>query len=239
MSKPTALALAMAGVLFASGRADAHISPTGPAIANKSQEVTLNIPHGCELVDGDGTHHLDTSSVRIEIPDGVTGVRPLRSDFGPTTVARTGDVVTSVTWTKKEGDILADDVAHYRLTIRLKTPDRPLKQLTLRVHQTCSSPDGRKTQTLDWIDGPSGEHPAAVLTLVPDRVPGWNRYVIGADVHLSDTDFETYFKDAQILWRGTAAWSANAATRTQIGATAGVTVLAGGLHPDDEIWVKY
>ena len=53
---------------------------SGPGFANTTQEVSFGVGHGCS-----GT---DTYSVRIEIPAGVTSVRPETSDFGKTTVKK-------------------------------------------------------------------------------------------------------------------------------------------------------
>jgi hypothetical protein len=48
-----------------------------------------------------------------------------------------------------------------------------------------------------------------------------------------------YLGDAQIVWRGNAAYSANAATMAQIGQTQGVTALTGDLAAGDELWIRY
>ena len=48
----------------------------------------------------------------------------------------------------------------------------------------------------------------------------------------------TIFKDALIVWRGNAAYSANPNTVAQIKAEAGVTELTE-LKANDEIWVRY
>jgi hypothetical protein len=52
------------------------------------------------------------------------------------------------------------------------------------------------------------------------------------------TDLGALFGDALIVWKGTAAYSANPVTADLIKTTAGVTALTG-LTPNDEICVKY
>jgi hypothetical protein len=52
-------------------------------------------------------------------------------------------------------------------------------------------------------------------------------------------DFGAYFGDAQIVWKGTAAFSPNASVAELIPGTAGATTLAADLAVGDEIWVKY
>lgn len=220
--------LGLAGALFTTA-AHAHVSvASGPAIANQSQVVTFSISHGC----GDA----DTNSVMIEIPAGVTFVRPMTSDFGAATVTTDGSGnVTTVTWQKPESDELDVDTNFYTLSLYLRTPDRPFTQHYFRAHQTCRAANGDLT-TVDWValPGAAGE-PAPVLVVLPARLPGWNKYIVNE--HLSDVS--PYFQEAQIVWRGTAAYSFNPNTAAQITTTPGVTSLAGGLHPGDEIWVKY
>lgn len=221
--------LGLAGAVLTTAAAHAH--PTvgsGPAVANKTQDVTIGIGHGCE--------GLDTYRVEIEIPTGVTGVRPKSNDFGTATVA-TDDAgaVTSVTWQKADEDTLDTDINYYTLTLHLKTPDKPFTRLFFRTHQICRAADGSLV-TVDWVAQPGGQgEPAPVLVVVPARVPGWNKYTIGEHI----TDPSVFFQDAQIVWRGAAAYSVNPNTAAQITSTPGVTALADGIHPGDEIWVKY
>lgn len=221
--------LAAAGCLLATASANAHVSvASGPAVANKSQEVQFGIGHGCE-------GH-DTFAMRIEIPAGVTSVRPMRSDFGAISVEKdASDVITAVLWQKAAEDALDADMAYYKLTVRMKTPDKPFTQLHFKAQQTCRAADGTLS-VVDWtaLPGEMGE-PAAALTVLPARLPGWNKYTINE--HIDDPSL--FFQDALIVWRGTSAYSFNPATAALIEGTDGVTTLGGGLHPDDEIWVRY
>lgn len=221
--------LAAASLLLTASAAEAHLAvASGPAAANKSQEVQFGIGHGC-----DGA---DTFAMRIEIPAGVTSVRPMFSDFGATTVEKdAANVVTAVLWQKPAESALDADTNYYKLTVRMKVPDKAFSQIYFKGTQTCRAADGTLTM-VDWtaLPGEMGE-PAAALTIVPARLPGWNKYTV-AD-HIDDPS--VYFQDALIVWRGTEAYSFNPATADLIKATAGVTTISGGLHPDDEIWVRY
>lgn len=217
-------------VLSATRAAEAHVDiSSGPAAAAKSQQITFAVGHGCE-----GS---DTVRVRVDIPAGVTSVRPLFSDFGKPTVIRNGTTVTAVEWTKPDGDALAADDAYYELKLRVRVPDAAFTQIQFNITQVCRSAQGVET-TVAW-DQPPGStgNTAPQLTVVPAHTPGWNRIAVGRAV--AAADLPRYFGDAQIVWRGNAAFSVNAATMMQIGQTQGVTALAGDLAAGDELWVRY
>jgi hypothetical protein len=55
---------------------------------------------------------------------------------------------------------------------------------------------------------------------------------------VSVADLGVYFTDAQIVWKGTAAYSLNPTTTELIKATSGASPL-DALAAGDEIWVKY
>ncbi len=222
----------LAGVAWGSS-AHAHITVgSGPATANSNNEVTFTVGHGCAGAD--------TYRVTIDIPSGVTGVRPLRSDFGAPSVEKDlAGTITSVTWQKSLADALAADIALYKLVIRMKTPDQAFSTLYFAAHQTCRAADGTMT-TVDWVGTPAQEtdggtvEPAPGLLVVPARLPGWNKYKLTGAM----TDLSVFFKDAQIVWQGTSAYSANPSTVALIAGTSGVTPLTA-LKAGDEIWVKY
>jgi uncharacterized protein YcnI len=212
---------------------DAHIEvASGPGFANTSQEITFGVGHGCS--------GMDTVSVKIDIPAGVTSVRTETSDFGKATVEKDmAGTVIAVTWTKPDADLLDSDTAYYKLTLRLKVPNAPFTTIFFPAHQTCKGPDGG-TAVTDWIatmpspDG-GGPEPAPALRIVPARVAGWNKFTVPAAI----ADLSVHFKDALIVWKGTtAAYSSNPVTADLITKTAGVTALTS-LAANDEIWVKY
>ena len=214
--------------------ARAHVSiASGPGFANATQEIAFGVGHGCAGAD--------TYKVRVQIPADVLSVRPLRSDFGKVSVEKdTAGAITAVSWQKADADALDADIAYYKLVIRLKVPNKPFTTYYFPAQQTCRAMDGTLT-TVDWkmlptdptVDGGEDE-PAPGLVVLPARRPGWNKFVVPAAM----ADLSALFGDAQIVWKGTAAYSANPTTAELIGSTAGVTALTS-LAANDEIWVKY
>ncbi|MBK7863913.1 MAG: DUF1775 domain-containing protein [Archangiaceae bacterium] len=224
--------LAVAAVLLLAAVAQAHIEiASGPAQANATNEVVLSVGHG--------TDNADTSSVRVQIPTGVTSVRPMRSDFARPAIEVDGaGLTTAVSWQKKDEDLLATDFGFYKLTVRLKTPNAPFTTVYLPATQVVKHLDGG-TATVAWVgttaaDTDAGVEPAPALRLVPAHKPGWNKLAVPVAV----TDLAGYLGDAQIVWRDNAAYSSNPTTADQIAHTAGVTPLTA-LAAGDTIWVKY
>lgn len=230
MNKVLIAMLAVTSILLMPARASAHISVTsGPAFANTTQEIAFGVGHGCAGAD--------TYSVKIEIPAGVTSVRPERSDFGKVSVEKNsaGDV-TAVVWQKADQDLLAGDISYYKLVVRLKVPNQPFTTLYFPTHQTCKASDGTVT-TVDWVgtsEVAGGAEPAPALRIVPARKPGWNKFTVPSAL----SELSAFFGDAQIVWKGSEAYSPNPATLELAQGTDGVTTLTG-LKANDEVWVKY
>lgn len=235
MKRSFGIASAAAGLLvFGTASAEGHIAlVSNVGFANTTQELAFGIGHGCQGAD--------TVKVRIEIPPGVTSVRPMRGDFGNVSVEKdaTG-TVTAAVWQKADGDVLATDTLYYKLVLRLKVPAAPFTTIVFPAHQTCRAADGTSS-TVDWIGLPSAspadagaDEPAPSLNVLPARSPGWNKITVPVAI----SDLSAFFGDAAIVWKGTAAYSANAAVKQMIAATSGVAVLTS-LEPNDEIWVKY
>jgi len=218
--------LFFSGALAASN-AFAHIGVSqAPFFANTTSRLTLTIPHGCEGAD--------TAKVEVSIPEGITSTRPFDSVFGKAAV-ETNDAgkVTKVTWTRAEAVNANDDHA-YEFSLRAKLPDTPFVTVTLPTVQTCRTADGVES-SIEWT-APAGAttgEPAPSLTVYPARVPGWNKYTVSTEI----TDL-TVFKDAEIVWAGTAAYSANAEIMTLIQSESGVTELTT-IPVGTQIWVKY
>jgi uncharacterized protein YcnI len=226
MHRTVVALLAALGVFLAPAMASAHVGvPSGPGFASATQEVAFGIGHGCEGAD--------TYTVKIEIPAGVTSVRALNSDFGKVSVEKNaaGDVI-AVIWQKADADLHSSDVGYYKLALRLALPNTPFTTLRFPVHQTCKKSDGTLLSTL-W-SGTEEPHPAPGVKILPARKPGWNKYTVPSDI----SNLSVYFSDAQIVWKGTAAYSPNAATAELAKGTEGVTELTE-LKANDEIWVKY
>lgn len=223
---------AAALVLITAGSAAAHVAiASGPAKANQTNEISFSVGHGC------GTD--DTLGIQIEIPAGVTNVRALRSDFSKPAVVKEGTQVTSVTWTKPVAELQDEDVGYYLLKIRAKVPDAPFTVVHFKVHQYCRSMAGIDS-TVDWVALPGEEgEAAAALPLVPLRYSGWNQFTVPATAPaIVAADLPTFLGDAQIVWKGTEAYSPNPTTTSLIGTTGGVTALTA-INPGDVLWVKY
>jgi periplasmic copper chaperone A len=228
----------LAAAVFFVTTADAHVSATGPGFANTTQEVTFPIAHGCNgSTPGD-----DTYAVTIDIPAGVTSVRPMRSDFGKVSVVKdASNNVTSITWQKPLAEALDGDWAFHKLVVRMKLPNAPFTTIAFPAHQTCRSAAGALSY-VEWVappgavtpDGGVAPEPAPTLMLLPARTPGWNKLTIPAAI----PDVSVFFKDALVVWKGTAAYSSNPLTAAQLKTEPGVTVLTA-LAAGDEVSVKY
>jgi len=221
-----------ASILVTARFAEAHVSiASGPAASAKTQKITFGVGHGCEGAD--------TIKIRIEIPAGISGVRPLTSDFGKPVVEKDGANVTAVTWQKADAEVQTEDVQYYELTLRARVDAPAFSTVLFRVYQTCRNASGEEI-VVPWIDSPGGTgDPAPALIVAPAHVPGWNKLVIPAGTTVAEKDLATYLGDALIAWRGTAAYSSNANTMMMVVATPGVTALAADLQANDEIWAKY
>jgi uncharacterized protein YcnI len=227
--------------VFLPSIASAHITiGSGTALANKTgQKISFAINHGC---DGVGGAKLDTLSIKVDIPTGIdpTTVRALPSDFGGTPiVAKTGSNVTSVTWVRNPSDLQASDVAYYELTLRLKVNDVPFTKIPWVITQVCRPQGGTVADdvTVVWTGPSSNPEPSPNLIVVPAHTTGWHKITMTTAVAAADMGI--FFGDAQIVWKGTSAFSSNAFTTTLITMTTGVTALTTGLASGDEIWVKY
>lgn len=228
MNRTLASALVSLAATALPAAAAAHVDVgSGPGFAGKSQVITFAVGHGCEGAD--------TSSVRIELPPEVSSVRAVPSEFGAVAVERdASDRVVAVTWTKPDAELLPQDEAYYTLALRIGVPNAPFSTIYFPTRQICKRADGTTLST-DWIARPGEEgEPAPGLRIVPARVPGWNRMTVPSAID----SLESFFADAQIVWRGEAAFSSNEHTAAQIAATPGVSALSS-LAAGDEIWVKY
>lgn len=226
-------AAALAAAVPAAALAHVSIS-SGAATAGATQLISFGVGHGCAGAD--------TYRLRIEIPAGVTSVRPLANAFGRATVEKdAAGTVVAVVWQKADADLLEADLAYYELVLRAKLPDQPFTTVYFPALQTCRALDGTMSST-NWsatpgaapADGGAEDEPAPALTLMPARRAGWNKLTVPRAV----ADLTALFADAQIVWKGTAAFSTNPITAELIRATSGVTTLSS-LSAGDEIWVKY
>lgn len=212
--------------------AQAHVSiKSGPTFGTVTDVVVFGVGHGCHKDEV----NLDTTSVTIEIPEGVTSVRPELSGFDRVDLEtdKTG-AVTAVTWTKDQAQ--EGDTAYYELRVRVKAPDVPFTLLEFPAHQTCAAPDGSMETVVDWVgyDGEEDVEPGPSVPVLPPRFPGWNKFTAEKEIK----DLASFFGDAQIVWQGDSAFSPNPTTVELIAETEGVSSLAK-IKADKEFWVKY
>lgn len=224
--------LAAATGIFLADLAHAHVSVSGPAIADTTQVITFAVSHGCE--------GLDTLKLTIEIPEQIASLRTVSSDLGAASIAvDDAGLPVSVTWEKPEESLLESDTGYYTASIRFRVPNAPFTVLHFPAHQVCQSTSG-ETLELDWIgttsheDSEEGVEPAPALLILPKRYTGWNKFSVPTNI----TDLASVFSDAQIVWKGDAAYSPNPTTVELIHGTEDVTELRE-LQAGDEVWVKY
>ena len=217
-----------------SWQAYAHVSvANGPHFSGKRSVITLNVPHGCE-----GS---DTYRIEVDLPEGLTGTRPMDNSFGKATIEKDNeDNVVKLIWTKIDGALLDDDTHLYQVTFRGMLEINPFTTAYFPTVQFCRSSDGVES-TNEWVGISAGHNhgggaetkPAPAMMVYPERYVGWNVYTI--DEHVHDL---SVFADAEIVWVGNSAYSANPNTRAQIENDASVDLL-DAIHPGTEVWVKY
>ena len=221
--------------LLAPSVASAHIGILGPVFANKTnQKITFAINHGCTSTGG---AKLDTLSVRVDIPTtGIdrTTVRAMSSDLSSSPVvdrtgADPGATVNSVKWARDPATLQNGDVWYYELTIKVKTLDVPFTKIPFVITQVCrpqgGDPSGADDVTVVWTGPSSNAEPSPEVLVVPAHTTGWHKFTLTKSV--AAADFGTYFGDAQIVWKGTSAFSPNAAVAGLIAVTPGVSAPRG------------
>ena len=147
--------LAAAAVLTAGG-ASAHVSvQPATATAGSYQVLRFGVGHGC---DGAAT-----TSVRIEIPAGVSIANPQPKPGWRLSVERARGqpaTVTAIVWT---GGLAADRFDEFLMLAKLPSTSGPL---AFPAIQSCGAKENR------WVELPvpgaaRPQHPAPILTLAP------------------------------------------------------------------------
>ena len=225
-------AMLTSALLAVPAAAFAHVSLAGPGYAGKSQVLVFSIGHGCTGAD--------TISLEIMLPEELSSVRAMPGAFGDLKVNADEDgVVSSVVWSKD--DARDADELFYQFSLRAKLPDAPFTTLLFPATQVCRAADGTET-TVKWAAtaeevaaAKEGEEPepAPTLVILPARAPGWNKYEAKDAI-----DDLSIFDDAEIVWVGDAAYSANPTTMELIADESDVNVLTK-IKAGAEIWVKY
>lgn len=161
----------VAATALACSAATAHtVLDKSEAPADSYQRLSFTVPHGC---DGSPTVNL-----RIQIPDGVVGVKPQPKPGWELTIVRgplktpwvshgktITEGVTEVKWTGKLLDAHMDDFA-----MNVKLPDKPGETLYFAAVQECEKGVHR------WIEIPAAgksrddlKEPAPALKLLPKK----------------------------------------------------------------------
>jgi uncharacterized protein YcnI len=142
--------------------ASAHVTlDTAQAPALAYVRIAIRVPHGCE---GAGT-----VALRLQIPDGVTAVKPMvkpgwtitmdRADGSPATGHDAAPAVREVAW---RGGLLPDEF-YDEFVLRIRMPDAPGQMIWFPFVQECEG--GRVSR---WI-----EKPAAGEALDQVRLPAY------------------------------------------------------------------
>jgi len=235
----TAAWVTVAGV-FMAPVASAHIELAGPAFAGTTYTGAFSVAHGCPNPE-DASTKLDTDSVTVTIPSGVTA-RAVDSTLGTAVSTVVNGNITTITWAKNQS--LPYDIDFYSLPVRMSLPNTPWTYIYFDAVQVCHDAVSDKDVTVDWVgtvdqttalpDGAPPPEPAPKLFLLPARTPGWNKYTVTSDV----TALKSIFGDAEIVWAGNAAYSINPNYAALIGTEPNTTQLTT-IPANTEIWVKY
>jgi uncharacterized protein YcnI len=146
---------ALAGLAALAGPAAAHVGTEPSTVAaGKSAVVRFKIGHGC-----DGS---PTTKVVMQIPDGVTSVKPevavgwqitTTTDTAAGSGGGAATAVKEITWS---GGKLLDSQVQL-LGVSLTMPDTPGETVYFKTVQSCESGEER------WIElpGPDGKEPEA------------------------------------------------------------------------------
>lgn len=218
------IAIALGATTAAQAHTSFVVTTTSNAFAGKSYYATMNLGHGCED-DATGTKY-DTEILEVDIPAGVTSVRPVDAAWATAEVVKDGGGnITQLKWTRTPGTVHAEDSQLYRVNFSMKLPDAPMTTLGFVARQICHN-DSNVEITTAWE---GAETPT--LKLLPARLPGWNKYT--AQANIDEATIKSFFADAYIVWSGDAAYSGNPVTAGLI--TKALTAIPAG----SEFWVKY
>lgn len=217
------LAVSLAATLGSMQAAQAHTSfVMSDAVAGKSFFGTLNVGHGCE--DDTTGEHFDTQRMEVEIPSGVTGIRPMDAEWATSSIVKEGETITKLVWTAT-GTAHSEDSHLYRASFKATLPNLPMTKIVFPTIQYCKNAEGNEI-SIEWTGDKS-----PTLKLKEASKPGWNKYTAQAD--MDEAAIAAFFSDAYIVWSGDAAYSANTITSELI--TNKLTAISTG----SVYWVKY
>jgi periplasmic copper chaperone A len=157
--------LAVSALAVIGQAAHAHVTlEQGRAAAGAAYKAVLRVGHGCE---GEATHTL-----RVRIPAGFRGVKPMPKAGWSISLERTQGDVSSITWTANSREAWLPDGFYDEFVLRGQTPSQP-GPLWFSVLQQCEKSSN------DWSEVPPQGHstaglrtPAALLLVEPSTHAG-------------------------------------------------------------------
>lgn len=199
------------------------ITPSSNAFAGKSYFATMNLGHGCE--DTLTGTKFDTEILEIDIPAGLTSIRPVDAAWADASAVTDVDGnITQLKWTRTSTPHTGDTQL-YRVNFTVKLPDLPMTTLAFPARQICHNENGDELITpWEGLESPT-------LKLLPARALGWNKYTAQADI--DEATIKAFFSDAYIVWSASAAYSANPVTAGLI------TNILTSIPSGSDFWVKY
>ncbi len=173
IARPMTRAAALAALLACAGAAQAHVTLEQPtAFAGQGYKAVLRVGHGCE---GTATH-----TVRVRVPAGFRGAKPMPKPGWALAVQRAplatpyeshgrtiSDDVVEITWKAQSPEAMLPDAHYDEFVLRGQAPVQP-GALWFRVQQLCE-----KGQW-DWAEVPASgsstrglKAPAVLLNVQP------------------------------------------------------------------------
>lgn len=147
--------------LVAGAAARAHFTLEQPqAMAGSSYKAVLRIGHGC---NGSPTHTL-----KVMVPEGMRGVKPMPKPGWTLTISRAADgEAGEISWAANNREAWLDDAHFDEFVLRGQLPAQP-GPLWFKLRQICA--EGQH----DWSEVPASgtstrglKSPAALLEVVP------------------------------------------------------------------------
>jgi periplasmic copper chaperone A len=185
--------IAACATFYWASSAFSHITLEQPTVeTNATTKATLRVGHGC---DG-----LPTQALRVQVPEGFAGSKPMPKAGWTLSVQRAKlakpyddhgklvtEDVTEVTWTAKAAEFSISNDQYDEFVLRGKAPGTP-GPLWFKVSQMCQ--DGVKTGQNPWIEVPASgtstkglKFPAALLNVVAPAAPASTPAASGAAEH--------------------------------------------------------
>lgn len=172
----TSKLIAVCAVLTAATSTFAHVTLEQPqAETNSYTKATLRVGHGCE--------GLPTAVLRVQIPSGFQGSKPMPKQGWTLATVRSKlatpydnhgtpvtEDVSEITWTANSREAYLADAHYDEFALRGKTPDAA-GPLWFKVTQLCK--EGDKTGRTAWDEVPAADtstkdlkYPAALLNVI-------------------------------------------------------------------------